>query len=169
MSEIINKVQQSGLITLDMEQDYPSNKRVVIDLKEQLWQGLALKEKDFRQWVKEHDWSLYQDCFVTIDCTADAIVPTWAYMLISVSLAPFAALVTAGNEERLEQSVFSQYVRSLDLDQYRDARVVVKGCSKVPVPISAYAELTALLTPVVRSLMFGEPCSTVPLYKRPKN
>jgi hypothetical protein len=169
MTEIENKVQKSGIVTLDLEELYPKGERMVIDLAERLWQGLALKEQDFRQWVKEHDWSAYADKFVSIDCTADAIVPTWAYMLVSVHLSPFAKLVTSGDGQALEQHIFTDFVRNLDPSAYADARVVVKGCSKLPVPLSAYAELTHRLTPIVKSLMYGEPCSTVPLFKRPRS
>ena len=166
MSEIVNKVEQSGLIQLDLEQLYPMGKRVVIDLKEQLWEGLALKEKDFRAWVKEHDWAQYADAYVSVHCSSEAIIPTWAFMLVSVQLQPYAKLVSAGNKEDLERTIFTGFVRDFDTTPYKDGRVIMKGCSKLPVPLNAYAELTAKLTPVVKSLMFGEPCSTVPLYKR---
>ena len=168
MSDIVNKVQKSGIITLDLEEMYPQGSRIVIDLADQLWEGLALKEKDFRAWVKEHDWSQYTNAFVSVDCSVDAIIPTWAYMLVAVQLEPVAQLVTAGNEHDLERSIFTRFISELDPTTYQDARVVVKGCSKLPVPLSAYSELTAKLRPVVKSLMFGEPCSTVPLYKKPK-
>ena len=168
MGEIVNKVQQSGIITLDLEEMYPHGTRFVIDLKEQLWEGLALKEKNFRTWVREHDWAQYQDAYIAINCSAEAIIPTWAYMLVSTAVQPYALLVTAGNSQELERSIFSAFIQNLDITPYIDARVVIKGCSKLPVPLSAYTELTARLQEHVKSLMFGEPCSTVPLYKRPK-
>ncbi len=168
MSEIVNKIQQSGLINLDLGELYPKGDRVIIDLKDQLWEGLALKEKDFRVWIKEHDWSQYEGAFVSVDCSADAIVPTWAFMLVSVHVQPYASFVTAGSNEQLERAIFTRFIERLDLTPYTDGRVVIKGCSTLPVPLSAYAELTAKLTPITKSLMFGEPCSTVPLYKKPK-
>jgi len=168
MSEIVNKVQQSGLVTLDLEELYPHGKRVIIDLKEQLWEGLALKEKDFRTWIKEHDWSQYKGHYVGIHCSADAVIPTWAFMLVSVQLAPYANLVSAGDLQQLEQAIFTRFVERFDTEPYTNARIIVKGCSTLPVPLNAYTELTAKLTAVAKSLMFGEPCSTVPLFKKPR-
>lgn len=170
MSEapIINKVASSGIITLDLEEIYPHGDRVVFDLKPLLWQEIALKEEDLRTFVKTHDWSQYKGQFVSIHCSADAIVPTWAYMLVAASLQPHAAFVTQGDAEQLERAAFTRFVENLDVEPYRNSRVVVKGCSKMPVPLNAYVELSAKLLPVVKSLMFGEPCSTVPLYKAPK-
>ena len=166
MGEIINKVQQSGLITIDLEEYYPKEERVEYDLAQNLWQGLALKEKDFREFVSANDWSVYKNKLVAITCTADAIVPTWAFMLVSGSVQPYAKKIIFGNLQELESAVFSDIIRSLDANIFRDARVVIKGCSKLPVPVSAYVELTNKLLPVVKSLMFGEPCSTVPIYKK---
>lgn len=166
MSEIINKVASSGIITLDLEEMYPNGDRIVFDLKPLLWQEIALKEDELRTFCKEHDWSQYQGKFVSVHCSADAIVPTWAYMLVATHLQPFAAFVTQGDAEQLERAIFTRFVQQLDEEPYCDARVVVKGCSKLPVPLNAYVELSAKLVPVVKSLMFGEPCSTVPLYKR---
>ncbi len=170
MSEgpIINKVAASGIITLDLEDIYPTGERVVFDLKPLLWHEVALKEDDLRAFVKEHNWTQYQGKFVSVHCSADAIVPTWAFMLIAVALQPHALFVTQGDQEHLERAVFTRFVQQLDIEPYRGARVVVKGCSKLPVPLNAYVELSAKLLPVVKSLMFGEPCSTVPLYKAPK-
>ena len=166
--QIINKVAASGIITLDLEQIYPAGERKVFDLKPLLWQEVALKEDDLRAFAKTHDWSQYEGKFVSIECSADAIIPTWAFMLIAVALQPHAAFVTQGDREQLERAVFTRFVQGLDVEPYRGARVVVKGCSKLPVPLNAYVELSAKLLPVVKSLMFGEPCSTVPLYKAPK-
>ena len=166
MGEIINKVQQSGLITIDHEEYYPKEERVEYDLAQNLWQGLALKEKDFREFVSANDWSVYKNKLVAITCTADAIVPTWAFMLVSGSVQPYAKKIIFGNLQELESAVFSDIIQSLDANIFRDARVVIKGCSKLPVPVSAYVELTNKLLPVVKSLMFGEPCSTVPIYKK---
>jgi hypothetical protein len=163
---IINKVAQSGLVTLDPAQFYAPGERVVYDIKDNLFHGLMLREKDFREFVKTHDWAQYQDKNVAVTCTADAIVPAWAYMLLANRLAPYARQVVFGDAEVLETVLFVKEVAALDVEQYRDQRVVIKGCGDVPVPVSAYVELTQKLTPVAKSLMFGEPCSTVPIYKR---
>jgi hypothetical protein len=163
---IINKVAQSGLVTLDPAQFYAPGERVVYDIKDNLFHGLMLREKDFREFVKTHDWAQYQDKNVAVTCTADAIVPAWAYMLLANRLAPYARQVVFGDAEVLETVLFVKEVAALDVEQYRDQRVVIKGCGDLPVPVSAYVELTQKLTPVAKSLMFGEPCSTVPIYKR---
>ena len=165
---IVNKVAASGIITLDLEEIYPQGERMVFDLKPLLWQEIALKEDELRAFAKSHDWSQYKDKFVSVHCSADAIVPTWAFMLVATHLQPYATFVTQGDAEQLERTVFTHFVQSLDIEPYRGGRIVVKGCSKLPVPLNAYVELSAKLLPVVKSLMFGEPCSTVPLYKAPK-
>ena len=163
---IINKVAQSGLVTLDPAQFYALGERVVYDIKDNLFHGLMLREKDFRDFVKTHDWAQYQGKNVAVTCTADAIVPAWAYMLLANRLAPYALEVVFGDAEVLETVLFVKAIARLDVEQYRDQRLVIKGCGDVPVPVSAYVELTKKLTPVAKSLMFGEPCSTVPIYKR---
>jgi hypothetical protein len=163
---IINKVAQSGLITLDPAEFYQPGERVIYDIKDNLFQGLILREKDFREFIKEHDWTQYQDKNVGIICSADAIVPAWAYMLLANRMAPYARDIVFGNEDILETVLFDKAIEKLNVEQYRDQRMVIKGCGDVPVPVSAYVALTKKLTPVVKSLMFGEPCSTVPLYKR---
>lgn len=168
MAEIINKVASSGLVTVDLEELYPKGERVVFDLKPLLWQGIALKEADLRDFVKTHDWTRYADTFVSVHCSADAIIPTWAYMLVATQLQPHARFVTQGDAEQLERAVFTRFVHALDVSAWQGARIVVKGCSHLPVPLNAYVELAAKVLPVVKSLMFGEPCSTVPLYKAPK-
>jgi hypothetical protein len=167
-SPIINKVASSGIITLDLEEMYPTGERVVFDLKPLLWQEIALKEDDLREFCRAHDWAQYKGKFVSVHCSADAIIPTWAYMLVATHLQPHAAFVTQGDADQLERAVFTRFVAQLDVEPYRHARVVVKGCSKLPVPLNAYVEIGAKLLPVVKSLMFGEPCSTVPLWKAPK-
>ncbi|MFD0765863.1 DUF2480 family protein [Mucilaginibacter lutimaris] len=163
---IINKVAQSGLVTLDPAQFYAPGERVVYDIKDNLFHGLMLREKDFREFVKTHDWAQYEGKNVAVTCTADAIVPAWAYMLLANRLAPYAREVVFGDADVLETVLFVKEVAAIDVEQYRDQRVVIKGCGDVPVPVSAYVELTQRLTPVAKSLMFGEPCSTVPIYKR---
>ena len=167
-TEIINRVASSGLVTLDLEEYYHPGERIVYDLKDNLYMGLILKEKDFRAFLKEHDWRQYADKNVAITCTEDAIVPTWAYMLLTLQLQPHAHAVVYGSLADLEEKLYFDAIARLNPEAYRDARVVVKGCSKVPVPTAAYVELTRVLRPVVQSLLFGEPCSTVPLYKRLK-
>ena len=161
-----NKVAQSGLVTLDPASFYPEGERVVYDIADNLFQGLILREKDFREFVKAHDWSMYQGKNVAITCTADAIVPAWAYMLLANRLATYANEIVFGDLEVLETVLFIRSITGMDAEQYRDQRIVIKGCGDTAVPVSAYVELTRKLTPVVKSLMFGEPCSTVPLYKR---
>lgn len=162
----INKVAQSGLVTLDPAVFYPPGERAVYDIKDNLFMELILKEKDFREFVKNHDWAQYQDKYVAVTCSADAIVPAWAYMLLANRLAPYAKEVVFGDAEVLETVLFVKSIAGLDVEQYRDQRIVIKGCGDIPVPVSAYVELTKKLTPVVKSLMFGEPCSTVPIYKK---
>ncbi|HWZ15501.1 MAG TPA: DUF2480 family protein [Mucilaginibacter sp.] len=163
---IVNKVAQSGLVTLDPASFYPAGDRVVYDIADNLFQGLILREKDFREFVKTHDWSQYQGKNVAVTCSADAIVPAWAYMLLANKLAPYATEVVFGNEDVLETILFIKNINNMDVEEYRDQRIVIKGCGEIPVPVSAYVELTKKLTPVVKSLMFGEPCSTVPIYKK---
>jgi Protein of unknown function (DUF2480) len=163
---IVNKVAQSGLVTLDPAAFYPAGERVVYDIKDNLFMGLMLREKDFREFVKEHDWTQYQDKYVAVTCSEDAIVPAWAYMLLANKMAPYALEVVFGDAEVLETVLFIKNISKMDAEQYRDQRIVIKGCGDTPVPVSAYVELTKKLTPVVKSLMFGEPCSTVPIYKK---
>lgn len=167
-TEIINRVAKSDLITLDLEEYYPKGKRILLDIKAWLFEEIMLREKDFRNQIKEHDWNQYTDCFVAITCSADAIVPTWAYMLVATKLAPFSKHFCFGNLEQLEQDLFSKALTKLPIEQFQNAKVVIKGCSKYPVPVYAYTEITRKLQPLATSIMYGEPCSTVPIYKRPK-
>ncbi|NEU10309.1 DUF2480 family protein [Flavihumibacter sp. R14] len=163
---IVNKVAQSGLVSFDLADLYPEGERILYDIKDNLFHGLMLREKDFREFVKEHDWSLYIGKHVAIICSADAIVPTWAYMLLSAKLAPYAASVTFGDLETLETLLFQQALNRLDLEKYRDQRVVVKGCGDIAVPVSAFVQISSKLIGIAKSIMYGEPCSTVPIYKR---
>lgn len=163
---IINKVTNSGLITFDLEDLYHPAERVVYDLKDNLFMGMILKEKDFREFLKNHDCTQYTGKNIAIICSEDAIIPTWAFMLLTIKLQSVANLVIFGNLEELENKLFFDALSKVNMEEFRGARVVVKGCSKVPVPTAAYVEITRLLQPVVQSLMFGEPCSTVPLYKK---
>jgi len=165
---IVNRVATSSLVSVDLEEFYTVGERVLFDMKECLFQGIILKEKDFRDFIKAHDWSRYRDKFVAITSSVDAIIPTWAYMLLSVSLQPFARKVFFGNLSELESHLFHDALSGFAWEQYRDAKVVIKGCSKVEVPASAYVEVTNYLRPLAASIMYGEACSTVPLFKRPK-
>lgn len=166
MEEIINKVAQSGLITFNLEDYYDKNERVVFDIKECLFMGLILREKDFREFVKTNDWEKYRNKNVAITCTADAIVPTWAYMLIAGKLSGIANYYFFGDLNNLENSLFQKALSGIDIESYRDKKIVIKGCGNLPVPINAYVEISRLLLPVANSIMYGEPCSTVPVYKR---
>lgn len=163
---IVNKVANSGLLTLDPAAFYHPGERMVFDMKECLFQGLILREKDFREFIKTHDWESYQGKNVAVICSADAIVPTWAYMLLTSRLEPFAHMVVFGDMSLLEDALFREALSKIDIETYRDQRVVIKGCGDIPVPVSAYVEISRILRPVVKSLMYGEPCSTVPIYKK---
>jgi hypothetical protein len=166
--QIVNRVSSSNLVTFDLEELYTPGSRELLDIKNQLFQGLILKEKDFREFIKTYDWSQYASKHVSIICSADAIIPTWAFMLLAVSLQPYAATVVFGSLDDLERHLFSQKLNSVDWQKFQAAKVVVKGCSKVKVPISAYVEVVNHLRPIAASIMFGEACSTVPLFKAKK-
>lgn len=165
---IINKVTNSSLITIDLEEYYDHRERVVYDLSQNLYEGLLLREKDFREFIKTHDWEQYRDKNVAITCSADAIVPVWAYMLLAAQLTPLANKLVYGTLEELENILFRDALSNIDIAQFQDSKVVIKGCSKFPVPVSAYVEMMHLLQPVAASVMYGEPCSTVPIYKAKK-
>jgi hypothetical protein len=170
MEEIlINKVAQSGLITFNLEHYFPEGERKFIDIKEVLFMGLVLKEKDFRQWVKDHDWESYKNSHVAIGCTADAIIPTWAFMLMGSKLSGVAQTVHFGDLESLENQLWCQKLMTIDFNQYQDAKIVVKGCSNKEVGPYPYVFVTEKLVAVAQSVMFGEPCSTVPVFKKKKN
>lgn len=166
--EIVNKVAQSPLVTIDLEELYDSGERIVYDLKENLYEGIILKEKDFRQFLKSNDWSTYNDKHVAIYCSVDAIIPRWAFMLLASYLAPYVKTLVYGDLSALENVLFINSIHKLDLTIYQDKKVVIKGCGKINVPAGAYVELTKLLRPVASSIMYGEPCSTVPIYKSPR-
>lgn len=156
----------SGLITLNLEEYYHTGERLVYDIKDNLFHGLILREKDFREFIKTHDWTLYTGKNVAITCSADAIVPTWAYMLLANKLSPYANEVVFGNLETLEAVLFTKALARIDINAYADERVVVKGCADIDIPVSAYVEITRQLSKVAKSIMYGEPCSTVPIFKR---
>jgi hypothetical protein len=163
--EIINRVANSKLVTLDLEEYYPKGKRIVFDLASWLIEGLVLREKDFRAQVKAHEWSQYKDTFIALSCTTDAIIPDWAYMLITIHLEPFSNKIVLGNLEALETAIYQDIIQNLDISSFKNKSIIIKGCSKKPVPSSAYVMITHKLKPVVKSIMFGEACSSVPLYK----
>lgn len=166
MEEIfLNKVANSGLITLNLEDFYLTEPRRFIDIKEALFMGMVLKEKDFREWVKLHNWAAYKQTNVAIGCSVDAIIPTWAYMLITTKLSGIATEVIYGDLLALEAVLWRKALSIVEIEKYRDEKVVVKGCGELPVTAAAYAEITRLLTPVAKSIMYGEPCSTVPVFK----
>ncbi|MGB0917204.1 MAG: DUF2480 family protein [Flavobacteriales bacterium] len=163
--EIKNRVEESGLLTFNLEDLYQVGERKTFDLKNFLFEGLMLREKDYRQQLKDLDWSEFQDALVNIECTADAIVPQWAFMLAVTYLQPVAKRVVMGTSETLETVLYQEALANLDLAQFEDERVIVKGCAKYPVPTSAYVEFVAKLKPIAKSVMYGEACSTVPLFK----
>lgn len=164
--EIVNRVAQSKLVTFDLEDYYPEGKRVHLDIKDWLHEGFIVKEKEFRKYVSEHNWEQYQDSYVALFCSTDAIVPGWAYMLVTTRLQPFAQKIIQGNLELLETSIYQEILQNLDLSEFKDKPVIIKGCSNKPVPANAYLLVTTLLQKVAGSLMYGEACSSVPLFKR---
>jgi hypothetical protein len=167
--QIINKVSGSSLSTFDLETYFEPGERILFDIKDQLYEGLVLREKSFREFIKNHDWSKYRDKLVAITCSTEAIVPTWAYMLLGIALKPFARRVVFGSLQELEIENYRQVLSKIDWSLFRDAKVVIKGCSKVEVPVAIYVDVVDRLMPYASSLMFGEPCSTVPLFKKPKS
>jgi hypothetical protein len=169
MDSIQNKVASSGIISIDPADFYTPGERCVFDIKAHLFQELILKEKDFRAFVSSNDWSVYRDKFVGLVCTADAIVPTWAYMLVALALEPFAKRVFFADTDAMELLLYKEKMQLINPQDFKDARVVIKGCGDIPVPVNVYVELGRLLKPHVKSLMYGEPCSTVPLYKAKAN
>jgi hypothetical protein len=165
-NEIVNRVTSSPLVTFDLEEYYVPGERVQFDLAGILFQGMILREKDLRDFVKAHDWSLYHNKLVAIYCSVDAIIPTWAYMLVAIALKPYASVVEFGTLGKLEEKLFDEALEKIDWNQFQGKKIVVKGCSNVEVPASAYVKTVAKLQPIAASLMFGEACSTVPLFKR---
>jgi len=164
--EIINRVANSKLVTIDLEDYYPEGERILFDIKDWLYEGLVLREKDFRQKVNTHNWEQYQDCYIALICSTDAIIPTWAFMLLATYLEPYATKVVTGNLDTLETSVYQDIINTFDVSAFIDKPIIIKGCSNKPVPASAYVMLTNKLKPIAKSIMYGEACSSVPLYKR---
>ena len=167
MSDIIvNKVAESGLITIDLEEYYPKEEILIFDLRTYLFMELILKEKEFRASLQQVDWNQYKDKIVAVTCTTDAVIPVWAYMLVASSLQPFAKEIVFGNREEALKQSFIKNINTINLNEYNDKRIVVKGCGDKSIGEFAYLEITKLLRPLVKSIMYGEPCSTVPVYKK---
>ncbi len=165
-SVLVNRVAESGLISLNLEDFYPKEDLAVFDLKDFLFMGMILKEKEFRTALQQTQWDVYKDKHVAVTCTTDAIIPVWAYMLVGVNLQPWAKSIVYGDETALVGSLIIKNIAAFDTDALADKRVVVKGCGALPIPESAYLAMTTKLRPVVKSIMYGEPCSTVPVYKK---
>ena len=166
MDEIVNRVSQSALVTFDLEDYYPKGKRETIDVKDWLFEGFILREKEFRQQLENYNWEQYQDAYVALGCSTDAIIPGWAYMLITTKLQPFAKKISVGTLEDLETALYQSILEKLDVSPYVGLPVIIKGCSKKPVPPNAYIMATAKIQAVAKSIMYGEACSAVPLFKR---
>ncbi|WP_298756035.1 DUF2480 family protein [uncultured Psychroserpens sp.] len=166
--EIVNRVAQSKLMVVDLEDYYPDGERYVFDIKNWLYEGFVLREKEFRQYVKDYDWSQHQNQYVALTCSTDAIIPAWSFMLLTLELQPYAKKVCVGNLETLETSLFQDVINALDVESYKDKPVIIKGCANKPVPTNAYLMLSSKLKPVAKSIMYGEACSSVPLFKRKK-
>jgi len=164
--KIINKVTNSVLKTIDLEELYPSGERIIFDITDWLFEGLILKEKDFREQVKNHKWEQYKETYVALSCSADAIIPSWAYLLLATRLQPYAKMVVVGDLVLLETVIFQRIINDLEVSEYKDAPVIIKGCANKPIPQSAYTMLVSKLQNEAKSIMFGEACSTVPLFKK---
>ena len=164
--EIVNRVANSALVTINLEDYYPKGQRILFDIKDWLFEGFVLREKDFRQQVSSFNWSQYKDCYLALTCSTDAIIPAWAYMLISLQLEPFAKKTIIGNLEALETSIYQDVINDLNVSEFENKLLIIKGCSKKPVPQNAYIMLASKLKPVAKSIMYGEACSSVPLYKK---
>ncbi len=165
--EIVNRIANNkNLITFDLEEYYPEGKRILFDIKDWLFEGLLLREKDFRKQVSDHDWSTYRDAYVALTCSSDAIIPGWAYLLLTSSLIPYTKKVVVGSLETLETILYNEIINHLDVSRYQDKFLIIKGCANKPVPEGAYISLIQKLQPVAKSIMYGEACSSVPLYKK---
>jgi uncharacterized protein DUF2480 len=164
--KIVNRVENSQLKTIDLEELYPQETRITIDIKNWLFQELILKEAEFREHLKNHDWSQYNNHYVALTCSSDAIIPSWAFMLVATYLFPFAKKVVVGNLIALETSIFQDIITKINIEDYKNKPVIIKGCANKPIPETAYIQLIKKLQAVVKSIMFGEACSTVPLFKK---
>ena len=166
MKPIVNRVSKSPLITLDLEDFYPVGKRLVFDIAPWLKGGQILIEKQFREAVSNNSWHEFKDAYVAINCSADAIIPSWAYLLVSAYLVPYAKSVVVGDLNLLETVIFTEIISNLDINQYKNKPIIIKGCSNKPIPDTAFTALVKKLKPVVKSIMYGEACSTVPIFKK---
>ena len=167
--EIFNRIKNSKLISIDLEDFYPEGDRIAFDIKDWLYNGIALKEKDFREYIKNHDFSKYKNAFVALYCSSDAIIPSWAYLLISVHLSPYTKRVVVGDLTTIETVLYSEIIANIDASIYAGKHVLIKGCTGKPIPDNAFVELAQKLVDVATSVMYGEACSTVPLFKNKKN
>ena len=163
---LINKVAESGLVTIDLETFYPKGETAVFDLKDHLFMGMILKEKEYREALKNHDWEQYRDKNVALTCSADAIIPVWAWMLAATYLQPVARELVLGDEQELHKNLFLKNISAIDISEFADKRIVIKGCGETPIGDYVYMEITKRLRPVAKSIMYGEPCSTVPVFKK---
>ena len=162
----VNKVAESGIVSLDLETFYPKEDIALFDMKDYLFMGLILKEKDFRESLKLLDTTVYADKIVAVTCSADAVIPMWAYMLVASYLQPVASEIAFGNQDEIKNMLLLKNIDQLPVDNFIDKRVVIKGCGEIPVGEAAYLKATKLLRPIAKSIMYGEPCSTVPIYKK---
>jgi hypothetical protein len=167
-NEIVNRVAKSNLITIDLEDFYPEGKRIIFDISEWLFEGLILREKDFREKAEQYDWNLFKDCYVALTCSTDAIIPSWAYLLIATKMSPFTKKVVVGNLELLETVIFQEIISNINTKDYINKPVIIKGCANKPIPPSASVQLIEKLIPFAKTIMFGEACSSVPLFKAKK-
>ncbi|MGB5463598.1 MAG: DUF2480 family protein [Aureibaculum sp.] len=167
-NEIVNRVSKSNLITIDLEDFYPEGNRIIFDISEWLFEGLILREKDFREKVEQYDWSSFSDCYVALTCTTEAIIPAWAYLLITTKMSPFTKKVVVGDLELLETVIFQEIISNINTKDYINKPVIIKGCTNKPIPPSASVQLIEKLIPFAKTIMFGEACSSVPLFKAKK-
>ena len=166
--EIKNRVANSKLITIDLEEVYPKGQRIELDISQWLLDGSILREKDFREQLKNHSWEQYQDCYIALTNKTEAILPAWAFMLLTIQLSPFAKKVYIGSLEQLETLLYSEIIAAIDVNDFKDKSIIIKGCANKPIPENAFILLTQKLQPIVKSVMYGEACSSVPLFKKKK-
>lgn len=164
-NKVQNKINSGQIVTIDLEEYYPKEQQHIIDLKDNLWQELVLKEKDFRDFVKNHNWSLYKDTYVGVHCSVDVIIPVWAYMLVTANATKHAKRVFFGDKATLNKKIFIEIAEKLDTTELIGKRIIIKGCGKLDIPADAFVALTQLLQPIARSIAYGEACSSVPVFK----